>query len=158
MDDTIYHHGIKGQKWGVRRTPEQLGRTSGSRRNKSGSNLISNFKKVFSSKRTTNKRSISQEHQVKKPVQKKKKISELTDDELRARIARLELEKRYRDLTPKKTHRGRDFVLSVLETSGKNIATQTTTYMLGQGVNKLAEALGSDDPHIINPKKGQKDK
>lgn len=21
----LYHHGIKGQKWGVRRTPEQLG-------------------------------------------------------------------------------------------------------------------------------------
>lgn len=21
----IYHHGIKGMKWGVRRTPEQLG-------------------------------------------------------------------------------------------------------------------------------------
>lgn len=25
MDDWLKHHGIKGQKWGVRRTPEQLG-------------------------------------------------------------------------------------------------------------------------------------
>ena len=24
-DGEIYHHGIKGQKWGVRRTKEQLG-------------------------------------------------------------------------------------------------------------------------------------
>lgn len=27
--DTLYHHGIKGQKWGVRRTPEQLGHDKG---------------------------------------------------------------------------------------------------------------------------------
>lgn len=24
-DGELYHHGIKGQKWGIRRTPEQLG-------------------------------------------------------------------------------------------------------------------------------------
>lgn len=24
-DNELYHHGIKGQKWGIRRTPEQLG-------------------------------------------------------------------------------------------------------------------------------------
>ena len=26
FDTELYHHGVKGQKWGVRRTPEQLGR------------------------------------------------------------------------------------------------------------------------------------
>lgn len=25
MQNELYHHGIKGQRWGVRRTPEQLG-------------------------------------------------------------------------------------------------------------------------------------
>lgn len=31
----LYHHGIKGQKWGVRRTPEQLGHRKKSETDKS---------------------------------------------------------------------------------------------------------------------------
>lgn len=36
MQNYLQHHGIKGQKWGVRRTPEQLGHETGSGRNSYG--------------------------------------------------------------------------------------------------------------------------
>lgn len=162
MDDELYHHGIKGQKWGVRRTPAQLGHTTGTKKKKS-SGVASKIAKAASNKISESKenRAAKKAHdnEVKKTqANKKKKVSELTDDELRERIARLELEKRYKDLSPKQTHRGRDFVMGILETSGRNIATQTVTYMMGTGVNKIAKALGSEDDHIVNPKKGQKDK
>ena len=32
MASEIWHHGIKGQRWGVRRTPEQLGHVVGKRK------------------------------------------------------------------------------------------------------------------------------
>lgn len=132
-EQMIAHHGIKGMKWGVRRF-----------QNKDGTRTALGKKREQSSKTEDSKKNDST---VKKP---------LTDDELRQRISRLELEKRYRelskDLNPQKVSKGKAFVMNVLEKSGSNIATQLTTYAMGAMVNKL---VGSE---IVNPKKGQKDK
>ena len=38
MSDELYHYGVKGMKWGVRRTPAQLGHT-GKRKKKSNNNI-----------------------------------------------------------------------------------------------------------------------
>lgn len=71
------------------------------------------------------------------------------------------MEKDYLELTvtknQKRAEKGKKFVEDVLTNSAKNIATQTVTYLMGKGVNK---ALGKmfDDPNVVNPKKGQKDK
>lgn len=136
----LYHHGIKGMKWGIRRTPAQLARARG---------------KTPSEKET--KQTVSK----KQSSPQKKSISELSDDEIRGKINRLELEKRYQDLlkstTPPKSTRGRDFVMRVLERSGENIATQLTTDVMGKAVNATIGKL-LNDPNLVNPKKGQKDK
>lgn len=133
----LYHHGIKGMKWGVRRTRKQLDRAAG------------RIKK-YSDGTTENKPSI------KKASSNKSSVKSLSDDELKKRIRRLQDEKTYRELLKSeqqpKIFDGKKFVISVLEQSGKNIATQATTYAMGTAVNKM---IGKD---IVNPKKGQKDK
>lgn len=127
----LYHYGVLGMKWGVRRN-----RTKLLGRKKKG-------------KGTDDSDSQNQS------------ISKMTDDELRSRISRLRMEKDYRELTvtksQKRAEKGKKFVEDVLTNSAKNIATQTVTYLMGKGVNK---ALGKmfDDPNVVNPKKGQKDK
>lgn len=137
MDNAeLMHYGVKGMKWGVRRTPVQLGH-----RRKP--------KKIA-------KRSQESPEGEKKKSAPKKNVHELSDEELRQAISRLEMEKRYKELersaNPQKNNDGKKFVENILRKSGENIATQFTTYAMGTLVNKIA---GSE---IVNPKKGQKDK
>lgn len=132
MSNELYHHGIIGMKWGVRRSENQLARARGKQKKDPDSDV--------SDKKETST----------------KKLHDMSDEELRAKITRLELEKRYADLSKTeqtaKQNKGKQFVMNVLEKSGQNIATQFTTYAMGTAVNKLAGA------EIVNPKKGQKDK
>ena len=86
-------------------------------------------------------------------------LSEISSEELQKKISRIQLEKQYRDLTtkPKTVSKGREVLNSILESSSKNIGTQLATYLMGDMVNSVAKALGSE-VDIVNPKKGQKDK
>ena len=163
--DELYHHGVKGMKWGIRRTPAQLGHTTGSKKKKSAGSDVKSFVKKTGSKAADaikNHRAASKQKKVAKEEAKqqkkarKKKLSEMSDDELRQRIARLELEQRYASLQPKKVSRGEKLVTDILENSARNIGTQTTTYLMGTAVNNmLREAF---EENVVNPKKGQKDK
>lgn len=140
MNNTIQHHGILGMKWGVRRYQNKDGTLTPEGKKRKGDD---------SKTRATNGKD-SEQHS------KPRTVKDLTDDELRTRINRLEMEKRYKDLVKssetKKVSKGKAFVIDVLEKSGKNIASQVTTYAMGSIVNKIAGKT------IVNPKKGQKDK
>ena len=86
-------------------------------------------------------------------------ISKISSEDLQKKINRIQLEKQYRDLTtkPKTVSKGRQILYIILESSSKNIGTQLATYLMGNMVNSVAKAFGSE-ADIVNPKKGQKDK
>lgn len=145
MDNSVLtHHGIKGMRWGVRRTPAQLGHVTTNRR------IV---RKNEGKDKTPTKATASTTENTSTP---KKTFREMSDAELRDAISRLELEKKYKDLSKPaeqaKVNRGKKFVMDVLEKSGSNIANQVATYAMGALVNQLA------GKEIVNPKKGQKDK
>ena len=85
----------------------------------------------------------------------------MSNQELRGKIVRAQLEKPYSNLTKPaeraKMNKAKEFVGDVLERSGKNIGTQFTTYVMGTAVNKAFARVYGDNA-IVNPKKGQKDK
>lgn len=186
----LYHSGRKGMRWGVRLYQNKDGSLTplGRKRYaKEKAKLEVEKKRVRQQEQTARKikklddmrkdlderkkalKTDTTPESTKQPKaqtnSKKRKLSELSNEEIQAKIDRMNLENKYKELaqaridavSKKEVSKGRKFAEEVLTNAGKNIATQTAAWALGTGVNKVIEmAFGEKD--AINPKKGQKDK
>lgn len=139
MNDELYHHGILGMRWGIRRTKSQLGYKTGNGRKRQGDDSDVEGKAASSGKSGGSNKS--------------KSIANMTDDELRNHINRLQMERQYLDLekqisafTPQQVSRGKKFMKSMekdvitpaLKDAGKNLLTKFLN-------KKGAELLGLDE-------------
>lgn len=107
-DDTLTQWGVLGMHWGVRK------------------------KSTHSTTASTND---------KAPKPKKISVKDLSDQELSDIIRRLDNEKRYNDYMKAQEGssgkaKAKAFVTSVLEKSGKEVASKVVTYALGKAINK----------------------
>lgn len=105
--DELMHHGIDGQKWGVKNGPpyplDGGHKTSGKKKyrtDKGYRRKNQNGSKNYSYKQDTGK------NLSKKPV------SEMTNQELKQHINRMRLEQQYKELKQSDVRRGREYVMS----------------------------------------------
>ena len=113
-EDYIAHYGILGMKWGKRKA-----RTS---------DPPSKVKRRFGRDSTDEK-------------PKQKSISDMSDTELQSLVNRIQLEKRYAQLTAKEASPGEKFVKSVLTDASKQTATKYVAKFMTQGAEALQEAM-----------------
>lgn len=162
----LSHYGIKGMKWGVRRSQATLdrlaGRTPSEKRKKSSDRvgsgntakkigkkagkaagtLAKNATKKVSEARAKRKRNKAVERA--NEAAKSKKISQMSNEELKSHIDRLTLEKKYNELTgTKKNTTARDLVgdffgkssQKIVEKSAEALATEVVKTFTGQVVS-----------------------
>lgn len=101
MDDkSLYHFGVKGMRWGVRRSHSQLG----------------------------------QEGKIRSDSKKNHEIKSMSDQELRNRLNRLQMEKQYIQLTQKEKSAGRKFIENVLKNAAQQTASKYVSKYMDKGV------------------------
>ena len=170
--DELSHHGILGQRWGIRRYQKKDGSLTPAGLKRYGSEA--NFKKIQRAEATAKKEAekakyrarteaeiakINKKYKINKPDAKKeetkakegsskpkaKSINEMTDDEIRARINRIQLENQLKSLTPVQQTKGQKFVKMVSDVAVPAIKDAAKDSLGKYLKKKLNEALGVNE-------------
>ena len=139
--DELYHHGIKGQKWGLRRfqNEDRTWTAAGKIRYGAGKVAEATTKSLKKTGAAVRRAAKATGSHVIKGI-KRRHAWMMSDDELRSEIARIDLEKKYSDarheINSRKTStKIRNAIGGVLEVGGKKFAENIMTEF-GKGLGK----------------------
>lgn len=129
----LYHHGIKGQKWGIRRFQNPDGTRTAAGKKRYGDDSVNNG---IPTKATS-----------------MKERRRMSGAELDRRISRLKKEKELKQLEKDVRDDGRIFASNVIRNSGQKVlTTMAVGTALFAGKQIVTKYLGSDAASYITPK------
>ena len=136
----LYHHGVKGQRWGFRRYQNKDG-TLTSAGKKRAEKLRREYLDLTGKTQMRGNGSKSTSN-TEDTTPKTKSISEMSDDDLQKAINRKRLEQQYSQLNPKQVSAGKklcnEVILPALKESGKKTLTSFME-------KEMKKALGLND-------------
>lgn len=178
LGDSLEHHGIKGQKWGIRRFQNPDGSLTAAGKQRYGT--VENFKRSREGKS-------QRKEKVKKALKTGAKVAagaaaayavyrlasrpssmartlnsirKMSDEELLERLGRLEREKKVFDITREQQSLYESNTKRILKAAGKGAATTIASagalYGAKQGIKYAAKASGKDGDKLLRemfPKK-----
>lgn len=159
----LYHWGVKGQKWGVRRYQnkdgtltdagkkryerdqrENAGKKKGNRVGQADpdrwvkEDMERSKKLTDASSHMTNELKRINDNSIKNRKKNTMDLSSMSDKEMRDRINRAFLEKQYNDMfAPQKSTRGREFASRTLETAGSVLTVTSSALAIALAIKEL---------------------
>lgn len=144
MYESLQHHGVKGQKWGVRRTPQQLGHetTSDGRRQMSDKEL-KNLKKSVDTVGTQVDNAKTKRRSKNKKVNDERireDLSNMSDKELKEIVNRLNMEERYAQvMSSRYTETGKSRTDRLLDNIGTAVTITSSALSIAIAIRELSK-------------------
>lgn len=141
MYDEMYHHGVKGMRWGVRRKDSSGDGSSDTSRKKMTTGEVRAIKKSVDS----TKQVVEEGRKVNKDISSKKvkkqvskEAMNMSDQELREKVNRLNMEQQYKNLMESRTvDSGHARVERMLSNAGTVLTVGSTALSIALAIKEL---------------------
>lgn len=145
MSNELTHHGIKDQKWGLRRFQNPDGSLTPAGRERYGVGKKRGVAGAEGESKSGESASSQKSGANKTQGKSSRSVIAMTDDELRSRINRLNMEEQYSNLVARQKQRNTGVVKRLLGNAAKQLAEQSLSRLVSKVMSKAFDKKDSFD-------------